>query len=381
MSKLNKGTKKLTAITAASLALCVSVGFAGCNFPQKPTPSGTTATPTKFTELKSTQSIYGFSAASAGLLIQSAVPSAAKTYGLKVVSAYAAESDNTTPQDTPTTPDPSAPTQPAPDGNNTELNELDGYMSLVGSLLGNGSFKTEEQTSDRTEYQVKAVVSYPDLAGNLSQYVLYYNEIAQGVAPVVASDDEDEDHESGKGDKQESKEKYSIRGIMVIGTNEYPLEGRRVIETEGNESENKTNLTVTISETDRIEVEQKTEAEEGELEQKFIYSTYKNNALFEKTSFSFESEGSETELKMQTLKDGVTKLFRFDSEVEDGQEKIMIRIGDKSVAKKYRVNVMIDANGLKSYTYTEVGKGSDKDTNADKTPNTDADSHDDKDDE
>lgn len=384
---MKKSQKTKTALTAAiaSLALCAMLSLVGCVGTLPPSQPKTPAQ-TKFTALKSTQAIYGFSAASAGMIIQSTATGVVGSVRQNRLSLLAETDDATL---TSPTPDPAPTPNPSttPSGN-AEFAELDGYMSLVGSLLGDGAFKTETQTSDRTEYAVKAVVSYPDINGKASQYVLYYNEIRKGDTHANSeesaqsedeeskNDDESEndgDSESGEnseGNKdvesggesskgeQESKEKYSISGIMVIGESEYPLEGKRIIETEGSESENKTTLVVIVSETERIEVEQKTEAEEGELEQKYTYSTYKNNALSERTTFSFESEDGDTELKMLSLKNGVTKAFKFDSETEDGQEKIMIRIGDRSAAKKYRVNVT-EENGVKRYTYTEVGKNSD----------------------
>lgn len=116
--------KKKLMVLALTLLVALSIGLVACVEPGTGKTHGNNG---KFDDLKTTESVYGFSAASAGMLISS-MGNGANT------AATAAEGDVTDALDTA---------------------QLDNYMALVESLLSDGGFNVLAQTSDRKEYTEK----------------------------------------------------------------------------------------------------------------------------------------------------------------------------------------------------------------------------------
>lgn len=50
----------------------------------------------------------------------------------------------------------------------------------------------------------------------------------------------------------------------------------------------------------------------------------------ERSTFSYEAEDGETEIKMVTRKDGKTNVLYFEREVEHGRERLILRVDDNS---------------------------------------------------
>lgn len=299
--------KKKLMVLALTLLVALSISLVACVEPGTGKPLGDNG---KFDDLKTTESVYGFSAASAGILISS-MGNGSNT------AATAAEDEVTDTLDTA---------------------QLDNYMALVESLLSDGGFNVLAQTSDREEYTEKMVISYKDMQGATHEYVMYYNQILE----KTETDEED----------GEVEENYSIEGVMVIDEVDYAIRGERKNETEEGESETETEFVVTLGENKYMRVEQSFETEEDEIEQEYSYSLYENNQLIERSSFSFETEQNETELKMSTLKDGITQVIYFEKEVENGEEVIKIHVGDGKNGKGYIVRIAKDENGATRYEYS-----------------------------
>ena len=314
--------KKALTILALSLALVLAVGLVACN-----APTGGGNVNGKFDALNTTESVYGFSAASAGMVISSM--NGAQT---ACEVATAADDDDDDEVD-------NAPANGAEDVV-IDTAQLDQYMALVESLLSDGNFDIKSQTSDRDGFEEKMIVSYKDLSGNTLNYIMYYNQV------LTDSETDDEDGEV--------EEKFSIDGVMVIDEKEYVVHGERKIETEQGESENTTEFVVTLDNNRTLRVKQSLEIEDDETEQKYSYSLYDGETLVERSTFSYESEQGETELKMSTFKDGKTQVVYFEKELKGDKEVIEIHIGKGKAGKGYIVNVNVDENGNKSYTYTET---------------------------
>lgn len=295
--------KKIITAFAITAAMALTAGLSACS---------KSAEGDKFDEFKTAQSVYGFSAASAGMIISSmgADTATADAGGAQVFAQKAAASYDTA--------------------------TLDRYMALVESLLSEGSFSITYPQSDRAEYTDKTVVSYPDLEGKVTQYVMYYNKTLSGY----------ENDKDG-----ETEEKYSISGVMVIDGADYEIYGKNKIETDGDETENKTELRVMLGENKYMLVEHETESEQGEFEQEYGYSVCEDGKVIEKSSFSYETEKGETELKMTSLKNGVKETFRFEKERKNGKDVIRIRVGDGELKAKYTVKVSYAENGEKIYSY------------------------------
>lgn len=338
--------KIITILIIAALAAALAISLVACNTGDdggytRPDGSFNPGGTGGFGELDTPEEIYGFSAASAGMLISAMDTGAAST---------AAEST-----DIPT--DPGTGETPADPGTGTEIPsepvvdsvtaELDGYMALVESLLSDGGFNVTTEASDREGYQVKSVVTYRDMHGNTIGYTMYYNEV---LIPDYDDDDDDDDWD-------EIEEEYYIEGIMIVDGAEYPVRGERSSESEPGESEDETEFIVTLSSTRRMVVEQSVETEDGEHEREYNYVIYEGRNVIERSTFEYEVEHGETEIEMTHYKDGVNTVFFFDKEMRHGKEVIRIRVGSTaSPTASYIVNLVENADGTTSYTYERIGR-------------------------
>lgn len=399
--------KKVFTAMALSLAITLSFGLAACN--KQPSKGGSANGGNgKFNELNTTESVYGFSAASAGMIISSmnAAGTTAQTaravqnlrpiqtaqtsqsVGLTSVSHASAprvsatnlcsvahvcavpvnssadDAENAPVEETPDTsetPDVSVPETPetseTPEkpgeqpSDSPETAELDRYMALVESLLSDGGFDFSSQTSDREGYAEKTVISYKDMSGDAHDYVMYFNQtLTKSETDESDSEDESDDEDEDESDG-ETEENYSIKGVMVIDGADYEIRGERKNESEEGESETETEFVVILGENRYIRVEQSVETEDGESEQEYCYSVYENGKLVERSEFSYETEENETELKMTSFKDGKTQVLYFEREIEKGEEVIEIHVGDGKHGKGYIVHIEKDENGDNRYSF------------------------------
>lgn len=300
-----KKTKRIVRALLPALALCIALAFTGCG-----TVSGTGGD-NKFAALDSAQSVYGFSAASAGMLISEMTE-----------TPVTEEPGTETPAETPVTEEPGAE---APDK----------YLALADRLLGDGAFRTEEKASDRPEYRYMLQVGYTDMTSDIS-YVLYYNET------LIPDDDDDDD--------DEDEAEYFIEGVMTVDGAEYPVRGTRSSETDGRETESETEFRVTLAGDRYMLVEQGYENDDGETEQTYSYSVYEGGRLIERSTFEYETERGETELKLTSRKDGKTSVFVFDRETVRGEEVLRLTVRDGQTVKRYLVRPAADGG----YEYAEI---------------------------
>lgn len=347
--------KIITILIIAALAAALAISLVACNTGDdggytRPDGSFNPGGTGGFGELDTPEEIYGFSAASAGMLISAMNGDAAAT-------AAAESTDIPTNPGTGETPaNPGTGETPADPGTGTEIPsepvvdsvtaELDGYMALVESLLSDGGFNVTTEASDREGYQVKSVVTYRDMHGNTIGYTMYYNEVL-----IPDYDDDDDD------DRDEIEEEYYIEGIMIVDDAEYPIRGERSSESEPGESEDETEFIVTLSSTRRMVVEQSVETEGGEHEREYNYVIYEGRNVIERSTFEYEVEYGETEIEMTHYKDGVNTVFFFDKEMRHGKKVIRIRVGSTaSPTASYIVNLVENADGTTSYTYERIGR-------------------------
>ena len=272
----------------------------------------------KFEQLTTTESVYGFSAASAGMLISSMRGGEAA----KLVADAKGEAVS-----------PLAYAETAID-----TGTLDKYMALVESLLSDGGFSVTSERSDREEYDEKMTVTYRDMRGNSLEYVMYYDQ------ELVRYEE----------DRDETEETYRIEGVMSVDGAEYPVRGERSVETEGGESENETEFVVTVSESSYIRVEQSRESERGETEQEYEYCLYENGRLTERSVFEYEEERGETELKMISYRNGESEILYFERETVRGEELILLTVGSGYDVGQYLVHLGTDAEGNPVYEYEPV---------------------------
>ena len=320
--------KTITLILAAS-ALTLALGATACNTGGI-SLGGTGDTPA------SSESVYGVSAATAGMLIQ---------------SMEAGSPASRTPESTPQTPETTLPETPretpeqqptepaAPETTVSAFPELDGYMGLVDSFLNGSGYSVEVTNSDRAEYDEMMKISYSGLNGS-TKYEMHYNKM---LIPDFDDDDRWEDEE---------EEEYAIEGVLVIDGMEYPVQGVREIERERNEYESETQFRVTLENGRSVWVEQSESSEKDEHELEYSYLIRENGRVVERSSFSFEEEKGETELEMIAERNGKRESFSFEKETYRGREYIFLRVGSGRETKSYLV--VSDGNG--GYTYEEVRK-------------------------
>ncbi|HJA02928.1 MAG TPA: hypothetical protein H9797_06115 [Candidatus Gallimonas gallistercoris] len=318
--------KTITLILAAS-ALTLALGATACNTGGI-SLGGTGDTPA------SSESVYGVSAATAGMLIQ---------------SMEAGSPASRTPESTPQTPETTLPETPretpeqqptepaAPETTVSAFPELDGYMGLVDSFLNGSGYSVEVTNSDRAEYDEMMKISYSGLNGS-TKYEMHYNKM---LIPDFDDDDRWEDEE---------EEEYAIEGVLVIDGMEYPVQGVREIERERNEYESETQFRVTLENGRSVWVEQSESSEKDEHELEYSYLIRENGRVVERSSFSFEEEKGETELEMIAERNGKRESFSFEKETYRGREYIFLRVGSGRETKSYLV--VSDGNG--GYTYEEI---------------------------
>ena len=319
--------KTITLILAAS-ALTLALGATACNTGGI-SLGGTGDTPA------SSESVYGVSAATAGMLIQ---------------SMEADSPASRTPESTPQTPETTLPETPretpeqqptepaAPETTVSAFPELDGYMGLVDSFLNGSGYSVEVTNSDRAEYDEMMKISYSGLNGS-TKYEMHYNKI------LIPDFDDDDDRW-----EKEEEEEYALKGVLVIDGMEYPVQGVREIERERGEYESETEFRVTLENGRSVWVEQSESSEKDEHELEYSYLIRENGRVVERSSFSFEEEKGETELEMITEKNGKRESFSFEKESYRGREYIFLRVGSGRETKRYLV--VSDGNG--GYTYEEV---------------------------
>lgn len=338
--------KIITILIIAALAAALAISLVACNTGDdggytRPDGSFNPGGNGGFGELDTPEEIYGFSAASAGMLISAMNGDAAATAAAESTDIPADPGTGETPADPGTGTE--VPSEPVVD---SVTAELDGYMALVESLLSDGGFNVTTEASDREGYQVKSVVTYRDMHGNAIGYTMYYNEVL-----IPDYDDDDDD------DRDEIEEEYYIEGIMIVDGAEYPIRGERSSESEPGESEEETEFIVTLSSTRRMVVEQSVETEGGEHEREYNYVIYEGRKVIERSTFEYEVEYGETEIEMTHYKDGVNTVFFFDKEMRHGKEVIRIRVGSTaSPTASYIVNLVENADGTTSYTYERIGR-------------------------
>ena len=338
--------KIITILIIAALAAALAISLVACNTGDdggytRPDGSFNPGGNGGFGELDTPEEIYGFSAASAGMLISAMNGDAAATAAAESTDIPADPGTGETPADPGTGTE--IPSEPVVD---SVTAELDGYMALVESLLSDGGFNVTTEASDREGYQVKSVVTYRDMHGNAIGYTMYYNEV------LIPDDDDDDDD-----DRDEIEEEYYIEGIMIVDGAEYPVRGERSSESEPGESEDETEFIVTLSSTRRMVVEQSVETEGGEHEREYNYVIYEGRNVIERSTFEYEVEYGETEIEMTHYKDGVNTVFFFDKEMRHGKEVIRIRVGSTaSPTASYIVNLVENADGTTSYTYERIGR-------------------------
>lgn len=260
----------------------------------------------KFDAITDADSFYAYGAASVGSLLAAGTPTDTGTQSAGTADRAARAK--------------AAFEVSARQPSDAQMQTIGRYMALVENLLGQGNI-AEEAIAGNGEYQFGMQVSYADLLGETVSYTLYYDKIFRG----------------GETDGDEREENYSIRGVLIVESASYPVEGTYETESEQGEEESEMTFTAYTGENSYIRASQATESEtegdESEQEREYVYAVYENGRLVERTTVEYESEEGELELLLTVQKDGETERLLFTDEEEGGERVLRVRgnIGGEAV--------------------------------------------------
>ncbi len=210
------------------------------------------------------------------------------------------------------------------------VDELDGYMQLVDTLLNAAAtdIKFEELTEGEYRYRSVAVVSSAN--GSTVTYTMLYNE-------EITEEEYDEGEE-----ERESR----IEGVMRIGEDEFPFEGQREVESEDGESEMELELTTYLDENDRdTYVRFKQEIENDE--QSYAYEIYKNDELTDEFELEIEKEADETEISLE--KNGV----KYELKEQRRGNGNVITVEYENGGRRYKLVAVPQENGRYKYYHND----------------------------
>jgi len=299
-SETSAKKRNLTLIICA-FAILIAVIF--CIFIPNLFKKGALNNLDKFNSITTTSDFYAYGAASVGSLVSSD-NTENRTYSL---------SDN-------------------------EKQTVNKYMSLVEELLSDGVIEHTDKKQKNGNFEYVMKVKYKDLLGEPVEYTMYYNRTYLG----------------GEKEDDEQESKYSISGVLVIGENEYEVEGKIEIESEEDEEEITTYFRAYTDENSYIEVLQENETEnengESEVEKKYHYSVYEKGKRIERTLVEYENEDGELSLKMTVEKDGAKDELRFKKERNQTSTiNVFAKMGGEDM--NFKINIKNDKHGNGYYEY------------------------------
>ena len=270
--------------------------------------------------LSASEEVYGFSAATAGIVMGNMQSAESATASAKKVSAtlnYAAGAGNKAVLSRAQAVD-----------DEQIISTINGYMELVETLIYGSGFDVSggDNTAAEYDYDFVMSVTYNGADGTQkSGGIIYYNR------SLEHSEYEDD----------ESEQYYSLEGIMVLDGSEYRLEGTHLTESEEDGAENEYRLKIDMGAGRTMLVEQKTESEEGESEGEYHYILYEEGAHGRReiasTHFVYEQEDEDNELELNlTIKESGKQDEIFIFEREDDEIYIRLSGSENAVYRAVR---------------------------------------------
>lgn len=225
-----------------------------------------------------------------------------------------------------------------------EAEDFNKYFAALNSFLDDSALtvETTENTDEAyAQFATKLTVKGKDIAGNATEYIMYYNETFV----------------NEKTDGKESESTYTLEGVMLTDGNEYRLTGGKEIEIEDGEREEELKIRAYIGEAtgDFVEMKQEVSVEDNEHETEYVYRIYSNNILVEETSVEFETETkngkTETEFELEFRKGDAKGKYKVEREVRNGITEISVKYNLDGKQGKFRIKEIVKA-GQTYYEYT-----------------------------
>ena len=170
-----------------------------------------------------------------------------------------------------------------------DLTGIESCLTMFGDVIKNNGFtqiveKNSDISGELGKYNFVMTISIPNLS-NTNTYKLYYDEIATETQ-VEIQDEETETEIS-----------TTLEGVLIANETHFKVEGKKTIETEGNNTEYSIEFKTYFDENNYVVVEQSSENNELEYE----YEIYKNGVKVQKIEIEFEKENNKTELEFKLV--------------------------------------------------------------------------------
>lgn len=170
-----------------------------------------------------------------------------------------------------------------------DLAGTESCLTMFGDVIKNNGFtqiveKNTNLSEELGKYNFVMTISIPNLS-NTNTYKLYYDEIATDTQIEI------EDEET------ETEISTTLEGVLIANETHFKVEGKKTIETEGNETEYSIEFKTYFDENNYVVVEQSSENNELEYE----YEIYKNGVKVQKIEIEFEKENNKTELEFELV--------------------------------------------------------------------------------
>ncbi len=298
----------IIALCAAALALIIALCIMLPALFGRPSLPGTGLIDGKFDDITDSHSFYAYGAASVGAVIASVQDGASASSAAAASRGVGAESAASVKAVAAYSPAAQISIRRSQELTQEEMDTVNRYMALVENLLGEGSVSGSD-IAGGMGYPFGMTISYKDLLGSTVTYTMYYDKIFI----------------DGERDEDEEESNYSVEGVLVVGDENYPVEGRYSEETEEDESERSLYFKAYTGENSYIEVHRESEDEEDESETEYVYNIFLEGELYESMSVSYESEEEELELEMRITRGEIRETLVFSDESEDGERIIAVR--------------------------------------------------------
>lgn len=170
-----------------------------------------------------------------------------------------------------------------------DLTGVESCITMFGDVIKNNGFtqiveKNSDLSGELGKYNFVMTISIPNLS-NTNTYKLYYDEIATETQIEI------EDEET------ETETSTTLEGVLIANSTHFKVEGKKIIETEGNNTEYSIEFKTYFDENNYIVVEHSSENNELEYE----YEIYKNGVKVQKIEIEFEKENNKTELEFELV--------------------------------------------------------------------------------
>ena len=379
---------KKNLVLAASVLACASVALVSCGSETKKESGNGENLGNK---IVSFEQAYDASVLSGiGLLNSDVTVSTPASYRLNLMADVKEEGNGETPNENPGTPDLKPSDKP-----NENLNGLDKLtdglkgeildnLAIANSTLNGNSTKSEVQKSDKPEWEQMYTITQKDMEGKDVVYTFYFTEYDDNANPTVedkkvllADGTTESDNVVDKplvpeesqipnqevkpdANKDEEEVEKHIKGIVVVGENEYQVSGDR--EIEGNESS--VEYKVMFDEKNYVKIESEVEGTENEYE----YSKYVDGKRVFKSEVEYEiNEDGEIEIEFETKtpENGKVK-FSYEFVKNENNEdiiKVEVKKSEAGLKGEAIMKAVVNEAGESSYkfvSYNEEAMDSEK---------------------